>query len=547
MEDHSNTSNQKVKYDLSFQLSTDLTNRLSLVEKLRRYVSINESDSQYFLKLNEETLELKDLDTNSVYTFKKLDELIKAIPFLIKTKLKNDFHDIEKGLARVDKIQVKQTTSAEYLSNLSQFLLDTDSLIPFMQKLFRFKSLKSFQTIHLFVHEKGQANSVHYEIERTNSRNYSHSINDFSSLFQSIRKSKNRTYGQSTIKGFDLNILGTFLAHEFPLSNHNIILIISRNDFLPQTQEEVENFSVITKILASFIEIKLQQSLVFNKLISLKSAIKESPFNFYTSSPHLNNISNASMLINTPKQQLASGDFFQISQLEDNILDHGDIFHHERVSLLGELLNTLRHELSNPIFGLQLTTQLLLMEEHNEEQEAFLSEVLASIKRSQNILENFTNIYKDGNSFEQIDIIKLINEVFTLTKSESRHLKKSIQFEKDSLIFNTNPTWFAQIIFNLVINSAQACKDSKGTQFEVIVKQSKKELELHFIDNGPGITPDKSSELFKAFYTTKSKGTGLGLAICKSLTRKLNGDIQYLNNDKGAYFLLKLPYENTSN
>ena len=49
------------------------------------------------------------------------------------------------------------------------------------------------------------------------------------------------------------------------------------------------------------------------------------------------------------------------------------------------------------------------MEEHNEEQEEFLSEVLLSIKRSQSILENFTNLYKETNSYEQVDIVKLIN------------------------------------------------------------------------------------------------------------------------------------------
>jgi signal transduction histidine kinase len=545
VENYSDTSNQKVKYNLSFKLSDTLDNPDSIKNSLKNLVSFSKDFFQYELTNSSNGFELKSKDY--LFHFNDIDQILKALPFLKTSQIDQSFTEVEKSTQRIDKFKLKQSVSATYISKLSELLISTNSLVEFMQSLFQFKNLKSFQTIHLFVHEKGQVSTVHYEIEESNSRKYSHPISDFSSLFQSIRKSKNRTYGQTSIKGFDLNIIGTFLAHEFPLTNHNIILIVSRNDFLAQTESEVENFSILTKVLSSFIEIKLHHSLVLTKVKNLKSALKESPFNIFTNDQHLSEISNSDFIDDIPIHKLPNNSNFQVSKSEDSMLDHGDIFHHERVSLLGELLNTLRHELSNPIFGLQLTTQLLLMEDHNQEQKEFLNEVLLSIKRSQNILESFTSLYKDTNSYEKIDIIKLINEVFTLTKSESRHLKKEILCETQILEFNTNSTWFAQIIFNLVINSAQASKDTNGAQLQISLEIIKGFLVINFIDNGPGISNNCSAEAFKAFYTTKDKGTGLGLAICNSLTSKLNGTIQYLNNDKGAHFLLKLPYENTGN
>jgi len=545
VENSSDTSNQKVKYNLSFKLNDNLLDCESLRERLGSFVNFSSAEYQYELISN--SLAFKLNSSQDSFSFNTLDDLIQALPFLKETSFKPSFLDIDKSIQRIERLKLKQSTSSSYISKLSELLISTSSLVEFMQSLFQFKDLKSFQTIHLFVHEKGQVNTVHYEIEKSNSRKYSHTISDFSSLFKSIRKSKNRTYGQTSIKGFDLDIIGTFLAHEFPLSNHNIILIISRNDFLPQTKTEVENFSILTKVLSSFIEIKLHHSLVLSKVLNLKSAIHESPFNIYANDECLAEISNSKSNKNSYNHKLPNKSVFQINKSEDSMLDHGDIFHHERVSLLGELLNTLRHELSNPIFGLQLTTQLLLMEQHNEEQEEFLSEVLLSIERSQSILENFTNLYKETNSYEEVDIVKLINEVFTLTKSESRHLRKEILCSTESLTFNTNSTWFAQIIFNLVINSAQASKDNSSARLKVSLEVIDGVLNIDFQDNGPGIKNNSSNEVFKAFYTTKDKGTGLGLAICKSLTSKLNGSIQYLNNDKGAHFLLKLPYENPSN
>lgn len=429
---------------------------------------------------------------------------------------KHDLSQLKSIVSRINKQQAKACARTQYLSKLNLFLSSTNSLVEFIQKLFELKSLKTFETVHLFIHEKGQTKSRHLEVLRNKHREYVHDISDFSSFFQSIKKSKNRSYGQSKISGFNLEILGTFLAHEFSLSNHNLILIISRNDFLPQSKSEIENFKLLTSILSSFIELKLEQSLIKSKIEKIKEGIYLSPFEF---------------------------DNFQLKRKTQNLIDHGDIFHHERVSLLGELLNTLRHELSNPLFGLELTTQLLLLEEHDSEQIEFINEIQSSIKRSQSILENFTHLYKDTEEFEIVDIEKLINEVFTLTKSESRHLKKTVINNNSPEMFKTNPTWLAQVVFNMVINSAQACKNSQGSELNIDLSLHDTKIHIKISDNGPGIK-ELGKDIFKPFYTTKEKGTGLGLAICHSLVKKLRGTIEHISSDKGAAFLIKLPYEN---
>lgn len=434
-----------------------------------------------------------------------------------------DLTSLDKIVNRINKSRTKESKSAFYLQKLNQALEETEGIKEFIRSLFLFPSMRSFETIHLFTHQKGLTKSKHLEISRDEIREYSHDISNFSSFFQSIKKSKNRSFGQSRISGFDLEILGTFMAHEFSLLNYNLIIIFSRNDFLPQTIDEKNFFNLITSILPSFIEIKLEESLISNRVEKIKQGLELSPFEF-----------------SIQDKEIA------ITRKTSHLIDHGDIFHHEKVSLLGELLNTLRHELSNPIFGLELTTQLLLLEDHNEEQLIFIEEIQKSIKRSQSILENFTHLYKESNEFDLIDLNKLLSEVFTLTKSESRHLEKTISSDVQSFMFKTNPTWLAQIIFNLVINSAQASKEVNNAKLNIHIGHNGDHVFLTLTDNGPGIRKDKINEIFKPFYTTKTKGTGLGLAICNSLAKKLKGSIRYVPSDKGAKFLIKLPYENTN-
>jgi two-component system NtrC family sensor kinase len=439
-------------------------------------------------------------------------------------KTQFDLDVLDNIVNRVNRINVKKFARSFLINFLSNSLINTETLIQFLTTLFNLKDMNNFETIHLFIHQKGSTKSEHLDISKLSTREYSHDISDFSSFFQSIKKSKNRSFGQSKISGFNLEILGTFLAHEFSLAHYNIILIFSRNDFLPQTQLEISFFNQITSILPSFIEIKLEQSLISTRIEKIKQGLELSPFEFNIDINEIN-----------------------IKRETSHLIDHGDIFHHERVSLLGELLNTLRHELSNPIFGLELTTQLLLLEDHDDEQIIFIEEILKSIKRSQSILENFTHLYKESNEFDIVDIQKLLNEVFTLTKSESRHVNKSVTSNYDSFMLKTNSTWLAQIIFNLVINSSQAMKGIENASLNINITHDETNAFISLQDNGPGIPNNKQQDIFKPFFTTKDQGTGLGLAICHSLAKKLKGSIEYLNSDKGACFLIKLPYENTSN
>jgi C4-dicarboxylate-specific signal transduction histidine kinase len=112
-------------------------------------------------------------------------------------------------------------------------------------------------------------------------------------------------------------------------------------------------------------------------------------------------------------------------------------------------------------------------------------------------------------------------------------------------MLKTNSTWLAQIIFNLVINTAQATKDINKAALNIHISHDHKNAFITLQDNGPGIPEEKRKDIFKPFYTTKEKGTGLGLAICLSLAKKLKGSIDYIHSDNGASFLIKLPYENT--
>tara|TARA_B100001971_G_scaffold213155_1_gene245530 strand:+ start:120347 stop:121480 length:1134 start_codon:yes stop_codon:yes gene_type:complete len=367
-------------------------------------------------------------------------------------------------------------------------------------------------------------------------------VNDFNTLFQSIKKSKNRTYGQSSLKGTFFEMIGTFMAREFSLRKYNIILVISRNDFLPQTEDEKEDFDSLIKVISPYLEVVLEHELE-------RSVIHKSQLVLSLLPIYLEYFKDS----NEGQTKLPSGRSLNITSNEDYKIDSADVYHQERVSLLGELLNTLKHELSNPLFGLQLSVDLLRQDIQDPDTQELLNEASNSVRRSQSIITDFSNLYTNENKSTVIDLEKIINEVFTLTKSESRAVFKTYECNVDEKVIKDikilNPTWLVQILFNLIVNSAQALNESKVAvpEIKLVVDKVDNNLFLHVIDNGPGISSEQAEKIFNPFFTTKEKGTGLGLAICHTLAKKLEGELTYENNNNGAHFKLRLPYENITN
>ena len=93
-----------------------------------------------------------------------------------------------------------------------------------------------------------------------------------------------------------------------------------------------------------------------------------------------------------------------------------------------------------------------------------------------------------------------------------------------------------QALFNLLINAVQAVE--RGGDIEVAAwKQNSHGVILEIRDNGPGVPPEHSAEIFKPYFTTHQKGTGLGLAVVQQIVLAHGWEIECLPNEpRGAVF-----------
>jgi C4-dicarboxylate-specific signal transduction histidine kinase len=186
----------------------------------------------------------------------------------------------------------------------------------------------------------------------------------------------------------------------------------------------------------------------------------------------------------------------------------------------------------------------------NEDCNTTLREICQNAARSQTIIKNFSHLYSDPEEVKTVNLYQLIEEVITLTKSETREIRKEIKssgFIKDNnLEITTNPTYLNQILFNLILNAAQSIKSTPFNSLKnrIIINMLKNEktVTVHIIDDGAGVPVELQNSIFKPFFTTKKTGTGLGLSICQNLANKLDSKITFQNNSPlpGATFSIDL-------
>jgi signal transduction histidine kinase len=228
-----------------------------------------------------------------------------------------------------------------------------------------------------------------------------------------------------------------------------------------------------------------------------------------------------------------------------------ELAHQQRLSILGQKLSTVAHEVNNPLTiilaGLSYM-DVLLKDKKSSELEKVLSRNTKAANKINNLMQDILHFSKN------IEHVKLIRV------SVHKAIEESIEFEKDLSISSlidiqldlqaknqfilATQGRIEQIIINMTSNSLQSMKDSRTKKITIKTYNEEKNLVILIKDNGSGIDPNVIDSIFDSYFTTKADddGTGLGLAVCKSLINEMKGEITVDSEiGKGSEFKIILP------
>lgn len=149
---------------------------------------------------------------------------------------------------------------------------------------------------------------------------------------------------------------------------------------------------------------------------------------------------------------------------------------------------------------------------------------------------------------EAFDLNKVIGEVVDAARSEHE-----LQFDSVLMLEEALPPVFAnrvhveKVLFNLLRNSIEAMHESAvelpAITVTVCTKYDANSAQVTIRDNGPGVKEENMQQLFKPFFTTKTKGIGMGLAVSRTLIEANGGQLWIdMPEGPGATFHLTLPF-----
>jgi two-component system NtrC family sensor kinase len=428
------------------------------------------------------------------------------------------------------------------------------TLTSLIENLLELPFLKNFSSILFYLHLKGQSKATILGLQWRSEKHLSLiEVKEFNSLFNIVKKAKLKSFSAEYYPEISFPFNGHFLAHELTSQKYNLIATASRNDFLSCSADEIELFKTCINLLQTHFQKLIEQEFLDNQISELRCCIKDFPIplrlqdirteSFFLNDLYHADLQNKDIFFSKTKDQDFKIDLYDSFDLQHYAFD---LFHFQRISLLGELLNTLRHELSNPLFGLKLGMELYSSFENSADNLEICSEINNNISRCQSIIENFSHLYQAEQAISPVAVEKIISETLTICKSEIRDIKVSVEYQEtlSQTQLNHPIIFMVQILFNLIINASQSIKsqDKRGV-IKIEIHEHDKNIFFDITDNGPGIDEKNAKLLFKPFYTTKSNGTGLGLILSRNLAFKMGGQLEFLSNHNrdGATFRLTLP------
>jgi PAS domain S-box-containing protein len=224
--------------------------------------------------------------------------------------------------------------------------------------------------------------------------------------------------------------------------------------------------------------------------------------------------------------------------------------HLNRVSIMGELAASLAHEINQPI-GAAATNAQACLRFLNREQpdvpeacEAAL-EMVRDATRAVDIIDRVRSMYRKGSPHqEMVDINEVILEMVVMLRDEANKnsVKMHTQLDETLPQVMADRVQLQQGLMNLMMNGIEAMRDSGG---ELSIKSQlddEGQLRILISDTGVGLPTGKETEIFNAFFTTKSEGTGLGLAITRTIVESHGGRVWATNNTlRGTTFQFTLP------
>jgi two-component system nitrogen regulation sensor histidine kinase GlnL len=223
-----------------------------------------------------------------------------------------------------------------------------------------------------------------------------------------------------------------------------------------------------------------------------------------------------------------------------------------------ELIRNLAHEIKNPLGGIRGAAQLLeleLPERHAKELREYTQVIIKEADRLQVLVDRLLAPNRLPQMIADVNIHEVCERVRSLIVAEfpkGLHIKRDYDLSIPE--FRGDQQQLIQVVLNIAHNAAQALASrmSQGDaelifktrvvrQVTIAKVRYRLALDLHIIDNGPGIPAEIRDRIFYPLVSGRDGGSGLGLTLAQAFVTQHAGVIDCESRPGSTDFRILLP------
>jgi len=220
-----------------------------------------------------------------------------------------------------------------------------------------------------------------------------------------------------------------------------------------------------------------------------------------------------------------------------------------------ELIRNLAHEIKNPLGGIRGAAQLLQMELESKELIEYTQVIIHEADRLQALVDRLLAPHRRPHVVGDVNIHEVCERVRSLILAEfPRGLRVIRDYDTSIPEFRGDREQLIQAVLNIAHNAAQALADRiaagdasitfrtrVGRQVTFGKQRYRLALELHVIDNGPGVPDSIKDRIFFPLVSGRDGGSGLGLTLAQTFVQQHHGLIECESEPGRTDFKILIP------
>ena len=228
----------------------------------------------------------------------------------------------------------------------------------------------------------------------------------------------------------------------------------------------------------------------------------------------------------------------------------------QQVEANKQLMRNLAHEIKNPLGGIRGAAQLLEFELPEKGLREYTQVIIKESDRLQTLVDRLLAPHRRAHTTELINLHEALERVRSLVLAEFPNGLRIIRNYDTSLPdIIGDKEQLIQAVLNIAHNAAQALSEeirrgSAVIEFRTRVARSvtiakqryKLALDLHVIDNGPGIPEEIRDRIFFPLVSGREGGSGLGLTLAQTFVQQHQGFIACESQPGKTDFHIQIPY-----